>query len=156
MAKATWINSQWIQSLVSDDYLTKDVTEKLKNLTVDQRNALINETKKRCNFQKDVTPIIDNLFTRKDNVNIDDSEMTIVNGVIKSFDMVTDWRFDNISNAITEYITNSGLTSGKLLGLLRKTVIYNSQGIDVKNSMFILGKNEVLDRLKGYLVSNII
>jgi glutamyl-tRNA synthetase len=156
MAKATWINSQWIQSLVSDDYLTKDITNKLKNLTVDQRNALINETKKRCNFQKDFAPIVDNLFTRKDNINIDDSDMTILNGVIKSLDTVTDWRFDNISNAITDFITNSGLKSGKVLGLLRKTVVYNTQGIDVKNSMFILGKTEVLNRLKGYLVSNII
>ena len=156
MAKATWVNSQWIQTLVSDDYLTKDVTDKLKNLTVDQRNALINETKKRCNFQKDVTSIVDNLLTRKDNVNIDDSDMTTLDGVIKSLDMVTDWRFDNISNAITDYITNSELKSGKVLGLLRKTVVYNTQGIDVKNSMFILGKTEVLNRLKGYLVSNII
>jgi glutamyl-tRNA synthetase len=156
MAKATWINSQWTQTLVDDDYLTSDVTDKLKHLTVDQKTALINEAKKRCNFQKDFAPIIDNLFTRKDNVMIDDSDITTLDGFIKALDTVTNWTFDNISNVITDYITTSGVKSGKILGLLRKTVVYNTQGIDVKNSMFILGKKEVINRLKGYLVPNII
>jgi len=156
LAKATWVNSQWIQSLVSDDYLTSDVTDRLKTLTDDQKTSLINETKKRCNFQKDFAPIVDGLFNRKDNINIDDADMTTLDNVIEALDKVADWTFDNISNAITDYITNSGLKSGKLLGLLRKTVVYNSQGIDVKNSMFILGKTEVLNRLKGYLMPNII
>jgi hypothetical protein len=48
------------------------------------------------------------------------------------------------------------LKSGKVLSLLRKTIVYNGQGIDVKNSMFILGKDETIERLKEYLVSEII
>jgi len=154
MPKATWINSQWIQHMTSDDDLTQGVD--LSNLTDGQKTALITETKKRCNFKHDFKPIVDNLFTRKDNVTIDDNDIKIIDSVIKSIGTINDWTFDNISNTITDYINTNGLKSGKVLGLLRKTVVYNSQGIDVKNSMFILGKIETLDRLKSYLISEII
>ena len=154
MAKATWINSQWIQHKVSDDVLTDGVD--LSNLSDGQKSALITEAKKRCNFKHDFGPIVNSLFTRKDNLNIDDNDTLIVNGLLNSFNNITDWTFDNISNTISEFINSNDLKSGKVLGLLRKTVVYNAQGIDVKNSMFILGKVETLDRLKGYLVSEII
>ena len=154
MAKATWINSQWIQHKVSDNDLTSGID--LSNLNNDQKSALITEAKKRCNFKHDFLPIINTLFNRKDNLNIDDYDLSIVNGVIKSLNNINDWTFDNISTTITDFINSNGLKSGKVLGLLRKTVVYNTQGIDVKNSMFILGKDETIDRLKGYLVSEII
>ena len=154
MNKATWINSQWIQNRVSDDILTDGID--LSHLTYDQKSALINETKKRCNFKHDFAPIIDGLFSRKDNVTIDDSERTVIKSLINSLDSITDWTFDTISNNLTQFIYDSGLKSGKVLGLLRKTIVYNTQGIDVKNSMFILGKNETIGRLKGYLVPEII
>jgi len=128
----------------------------LSNLNNDQKSALITEANKRCNFKHDFLPIINTLFNRKDNLNIDDYDLSIVNGVIKSLNNINDWTFDNISTTITDFINSNGLKSGKVLGLLRKTVVYNTQGIDVKNSMFILGKDETIDRLKGYLVSEII
>jgi glutamyl-tRNA synthetase len=154
MAKATWINSQWIQNKVTDDILTDGVD--LSNLTNDQKSALITEGKKRCNFKHDFAPIVNGLFTRKDNITIDDSDKTILINVIDSLGSIVDWTFDNISNGLSQLITDSGFKSGKVLGLLRKTVVYNSQGIDVKNSMFILGKDETIGRLKEYLVSEII
>jgi glutamyl-tRNA synthetase len=154
MAKATWINSQWIQHKVSDDVLVDGLD--LSNLSDVQKSALITEAKKRCNFKHDFAPIVNNLFTRENNVHLDDVDSGIVSGVINSLNTITDWTFDNISNILTDYINSNGLKSGKVLGLLRKTVIYNTQGIDVKNSMLILGKRETLDRLKGYLVSEII
>lgn len=154
MAKATWINSQWIQHKLSDYDLTSGID--LSNLTNDQKSTLTTEAKKRCNFKNDFLPIINTLFNRKDNVNIDDNDLPIINGVIKSLDTVNNWTFDNISKTITDFINSNGLKSGKVLGLLRMTVVYNTQGIDVKNSMFILGKDETIDRLKGYLVSEII
>lgn len=154
MAKATWINSQWIQHKVPDNDLTSGID--LSNLTNDQKSALITEAKKRCNFKNDFLPITNTLFNRKDNVNIDDNDLPIINGVIKSLDTVNNWTFNNISKTITDFINSNGLKSGKVLGLLRKTIVYNTQGIDVKNSMFILGKDETIDRLKGYLVSEII
>lgn len=154
MAKATWINSQWIQHKVSDDVLVDGLD--ISNLSDVQKSALITEAKKRCNFKHDFAPIVNNLFTRENNVHLDDVDSGIVSGVINSLNTITDWTFDNISNILTDYINSNGLKSGKVLGLLRKTVIYNTQGIDVKNSMLILGKRETLDRLKGYLVSEII
>ena len=154
MAKATWINSQWIQHKVSDDILTDGID--LSHLTNDQKSALITESKKRCNFKNDFAPIVDGLFSRKDNVTINDSDKTVLINVIDALDSIGDWTFDNISNGLTQFITDSGLKSGKVLGLMRKTVVYNAQGIDVKNSMFILGKDETIGRLKGYLVPEII
>jgi glutamyl-tRNA synthetase len=154
MGKATWINSQWIQNKVTDDILTDGVD--LSNLTNDQKSALITEGKKRCNFKHDFAPIVNGLFTRKDNITIDDSDKTILINVIDSLGSIVDWTFDNISNGLSQLITDSGFKSGKVLGLLRKTVVYNAQGIDVKNSMFILGKDETIGRLKEYLVSEII
>jgi len=154
MAKATWINSQWIQHRVADDILTDGID--LSHLTKDQKSALITESKKRCNFKHDFTTIIDGLFSRKDNVTIDDSDKKVLINVIDALDSIGDWTFDNISNGLTQFITNSGLKPGKVLGLIRKTVVYNSQGIDVKNSMFILGKDETIGRLKGYSVPEII
>jgi len=154
MAKATWINSQWIQHKVSDKDLTSGID--LSNLTNDQKSVLITEAKKRCNFKHEFLPIVNTLFNRKDTVNIDNTDISIIKGVIKSLNTLNDWTFDNISTIITDFINYNDLKSGKVLGLLRKTVVYNTQGIDVKNSMFILGKNETIDRLKGYLVPEII
>lgn len=154
MVKATWINSQWIQHKVSDDILTNGLD--LSHLTKDQKSALITESKKRCNFKHDFAPIVDGLFSRKANITIDDSDKTVLINVIDALDSIGDWTFDNISNRLTQFITDSGLKSGKVLGLMRKTVVYNAQGIDVKNSMFILGKDETIGRLKGYLVPEII
>ena len=144
--KATWINSQWIQHKVSEDVLTDGLD--LSDLTNEQKSALITETKKRCNFKHDFTPIVNGLFNRKDNVSIDDNDKDIIINVIDKLDSIVDWTFDNISNGLTKLITDSGLKSGKVLGLLRKTVVYNAQGIDIKNAMFILGKDETLGRLR--------
>jgi|LakMenEpi03Aug12_release.lakeMendotaPanAssembly.Ray.scaffolds.fasta_scaffold28048_5 glutamyl-tRNA synthetase len=154
MAKATWINSQWIQNKVSDVDLINNID--LPNLSDDQKSALITEGKKRCNFKHDFVPIVNNLFNRKDNISIDDSDKNVIINVIDELDSIVDWTFDNISNGLTQFINDSGLKSGKVLSLLRKTIVYNGQGIDVKNSMFILGKDETIERLKEYLVSEII
>jgi glutamyl-tRNA synthetase len=154
MAKATWINSQWIQNKVSDVDLINNID--LPNLSDDQKSALITEGKKRCNFKHDFVPIVNSLFNRKDNISIDDSDKNVIINVIDELDSIVDWTFDNISNGLTQFINDSGLKSGKVLSLLRKTIVYNGQGIDVKNSMFILGKDETIERLKEYLVSEII
>ena len=154
MAKATWINSQWIQNKVSDVDLINNID--LPNLSDDQKSALITEGKKRCNFKHDFVPIVNSLFNRKDNISIDDSDKNVIINVIDTLDSIVDWTFDNISNGLTQFINDSGLKSGKVLSLLRKTIVYNGQGIDVKNSMFILGKDETIERLKEYLVSEII
>jgi glutamyl-tRNA synthetase len=154
MAKATWINSQWIQNKVSDVDLINNID--LPNLSDDQKSALITEGKKRCNFKHDFVPIVNSLFNRKDNISIDDSDKNVIINVIDALDSIVDWTFDNISNGLTQFINDSGLKSGKVLSLLRKTIVYNGQGIDVKNSMFILGKDETIERLKEYLVSEII
>ena len=154
MAKATWINSQWIQNKVSDVDLINNID--LPNLSDEQKSALITEGKKRCNFKHDFVPIVNSLFNRKDNISIDDSDKNVIINVIDALDSIVDWTFDNISNGLTQFINDSGLKSGKVLSLLRKTIVYNVQGIDVKNSMFILGKDETIERLKEYLVSEII
>ena len=154
MAKATWINSQWIQNKVSDVDLINNID--LPNLSDDQKSALITEGKKRCNFKHDFVPIVNSLFNRKDSISIDDSDKNVIINVIAALDSIVDWTFDNISNGLTQFINDSGLKSGKVLSLLRKTIVYNGQGIDVKNSMFILGKDETIERLKEYLVSEII
>ena len=59
MAKATWINSQWIQNKVSDVDLINNID--LPNLSDDQKSALITEGKKRCNFKHDFVPIVNSL-----------------------------------------------------------------------------------------------
>jgi glutamyl-tRNA synthetase len=149
MTKATWINSQWIQHKVSDDYLTQGLD--LSKLTPSQIGALVTETKKRCNFKHDFKSIVYDLFSRKNNVSINDSDKSVLINLVEQLDSITDWTFDNISNSVTKFISDSGTKSGKVLGLMRKTVVYNTQGIDVKNSMFILGKVETLSRLNSYL-----
>ena len=153
MKKATWINSQYIQNIATDTYLTGDLD--LSNLNDGQRTSLISETKKRCDFRKDFAPIVNKLFTRE-SISISISKDRPHDNMVSDFEILTslslslvdngDWTLDGINSFISGYCTGD-IKPGKVLGLLRKVVLYNTQGIDVKTSMFILGKNEVLHRI---------
>lgn len=151
MNKATWINSQWIQNKVDNDYLISDLDLNSYNLSEKQKDTLITESKKRSNFKNDFTSIVNNLFSRKTNTNINDSDKLLLDNLISELKLITTWEFDNISNSLLDFSTKNNTKLGKVLGLLRKTVIYDAQGIDVKNSLFILGKDESLNRLESYL-----
>lgn len=152
MAKATWINSQWIQHMIpNDDLITLNLS-----ISEDQKLALINEAKKRCNFKGDIKSVIDTLFERKSKTKIENSDIEIIYGIIDTLNKINNWTFDNISDSLTNYINTNNLKSGKTLGLLRKTLLYNSQGIDVKTSLFVLGKTESIERLEAYTISEII
>lgn len=155
MNKATWINSQWIQNKVSNDYLLSDLDLNPYNLSNQQRDALITESRKRSNFKTDFTSIVNNLFSRKSNTNINDSDKLLLDNLITELKLIPNWEFDNISNNLLDFVEKSNTKLGKILGLLRKTLIYDSQGIDVKNSLFILGKDESIERLNSYLYHKI-
>lgn len=152
--KAKWINSHYIQNAVSDDYLLSDVSLP-NNLSKDQINVLVTEAKKRCTFKKDFKDIVDKLFQKSDNVIISDIERDILSGIYTYVKDTTDWSIDTINTLIGDYSINSGNKMNKILGLLRKTLLYNTQGIDIKSSIYILGKEEVLLRIKNYQFINI-
>lgn len=150
--KAKWINSQWIQHRISDKELFGD---KFDYLTDEQRTILFTEVKKRCHFRHDIQTELDKIFVRKQMIDISDTEIILLDKFWNHLVLNT-WNTKlELENIIIDFMNKNELKNS-FLGFLRKTILFGVQGVDVKSCIFILGKEEVVGRVRSYALSKTI
>ena len=147
--KAKWINSQWIQHRFSNKELFGD---KFDHLSDEQKDILFTEVKKRCHFRHDIQTELDKIFVRGKMLDISDDEIKLL-GKLQNQLFINNWSSKTeLENILIDFMSINELKNN-FLGFLRKTILFGVQGVDVKSCIFILGKNEIVDRLSSYVIS---
>jgi glutamyl-tRNA synthetase len=147
--KAKWINSQWIQHKISNDELFGN---KFVHLNTEQRDILFAEVKKRCHFRQDIQIELDKIFIRGKIIDISNDEIKLL-GNFQTHIINSSWNTKyELENIISEFMISNNLKNN-FLGFLRKTILFGVQGVDVKSCIFILGKEEVFERLSNFIIS---
>ena len=85
-------------------------------------------------------------------LDISDDEIKLL-GKLQNQLFINNWSSKTeLENILIDFMSINELKNN-FLGFLRKTILFGVQGVDVKSCIFILGKNEIVDRLSSYVIS---
>ena len=135
-----------IQELSSDE--ESNSFEKLKNKTI----LTINLFKTRCETIKDLKNKINFLINSKFQLDTMDQEIlnksgNIKNEIISELSMIKDWDEINLQETVKNIVNRLELNFKQVAQPLRLSVSGQANGPSVSSILFILGKNEVLERI---------
>lgn len=156
--KAKWFNAQYIRKM-SNEELTHLIqpllNEKKWNTTTENLLKMIDLLKERFVFHHDFLSQAQFFF---ETIKTYDEQtiqkkykaenQSFYNSLIQTFELESDYTVSVLEPIIKKYITESGKGLGETLPLIRIALMGNLQGPDLFKSIEILGKEEVILRLK--------
>jgi glutamyl-tRNA synthetase len=159
LEKAKWFNHQYLQK-VSDKELANKYFEELKqkNINTDMKTVtkIVSLVKERCSFEKELWQNSDYFFVRPNEYNEKAlnkrwkaGTSKIINEIIENISKIdeNDWA-QKAENFIMSYIRQNELNMGQIMNSIRLAVVGDTKGVDMLQIMKILGKNEIIERLK--------
>lgn len=155
MDKAKWFNSGYLQSKSDAELLSHiDIGNTYKY--DDNRLSMIVELcKKRSTFKTDMQVVADIFFKpvilgEKELKSLsEDYKKVFVDFVEKASSI--DWEMEKVKQLIFDICAEKGIKMGKVMPSLRMSVTGGVPGPDLMTTMFILGKEESLKRIKASL-----
>lgn len=155
MDKAKWINSQHLK-MSDNKSLLPYITIKDDRYSDDKINKIIDLAKDRSDFKSEMNSIVklffdDPIITSTNK--IDDNFENVFNDFI---DKINDIDFDNkldIKDNIYHLCKDNGTKMGKVMPGLRMALVGGVPGPDLLTTMSILGKSEVIKRIKSAILN---
>lgn len=157
--KLNWFNAQYIKKLEDDKYLelvmpflkeAYDLTNKseewIKHLALIYKNH-INYGKQIVSdvslfFDKETKPSEECIeFMKNEEVS------TVINAFKQEIEAISDWNIENISNAINNVKEKTGVKGKMLYMPIRIKVSGIMHGPELPDTIFLIGKDTVVDRL---------
>ncbi|MBE6152618.1 MAG: glutamate--tRNA ligase [Firmicutes bacterium] len=158
--KLNWINSHYIKNLDIDELLKITVPHlkeayDLNNKTEEWIKELVSIYQNHISYGKEIVEVTDLFFQDTKELDEECKEFMTSEGIdntIKVFaeeiESIEDWTIENINNAIMNTKDKSG-AKGKMLYMpIRIKVSYQMHGPELPNTIHLLGKETVLNRLK--------
>lgn len=159
LEKAKWFNHQYLQKL-PDNILAKQYFEELKakgiNTSIDYVNSVVALIKERCSFEKDLWENSDYFFVAP----IDYAEKALkkrwkegtsekINEIISNIEVLddNDWA-QKAEDFMMEYIKKNELNMGQIMNSIRLAVVGDTKGPNMLDIMRVIGKDEIIHRLK--------
>ncbi len=157
--KLQWFNHQYIKNMTNEDYLkwirkyfTRDVSSKSEEWVC----KLLLIYKEHVSYGQEINELTKNFFI--DDIDIDAEAQSflqsdaIIKDVITNFReeivKITDWNTESINNSINNVKNNLGV-KGKLLYMpIRIKVSGLMHGPELADTIYLIGKETVLERLK--------
>ncbi len=159
--KLQWMNAHYIKELSDGDYikLVKPFLSEaydLSNKTEEWINKLLLIYKDHISYGKEIVSLVSMFFDdnyavmeeAKEFMNSDEGITNTIAAFAGEIESISDWSIENISSAINNVKEKTG-AKGKLLYMpLRIKTTGIMHGPELPDTLYLLGKETVLDRLK--------
>ena len=157
--KLNWFNAQYIKKLEDDKYLelvmpflkeAYDLTNKseewIKHLALIYKNHI--------NYGKQIVQDVSLFFDKETKPSEECIEFmkneevpTVINAFKQEIEAISDWNIENISNAINNVKEKTGVKGKMLYMPIRIKVSGIMHGPELPDTIFLIGKDTVVDRL---------
>lgn len=150
-SKLLWLNNLHIKNTQNEKL------EKMLNINLEssKKEVLLKETKERANTLIELKDMIDSIlkkvesYDEKMNAKIDKE---IKEMLIPAIDSINNFdSIENISHCLHNFVEDKNIKIGKLFSALRCALLGKSGGIGINELIFILGKDEVKNRINTFL-----
>ena len=157
--KLEWFNHQYIQKMPDEEYLAwikKYFTKDVSNKSDEWVNRLLLIYKSHLNYGKEINELVENFFNDNIEMNAEAKEFMesdpVIERVISYFkaelEKLDDWNVDVINTAINN-VKNALNVKGKLLYMpIRIKASGLMHGPDLADTIYLIGKDTVIKRLK--------
>ncbi len=155
MDKAKWFNSGYLQNKPDAELLSHIDMGSTYKYDENRLAMIVDLCKKRSTFKTDMQVIADIFFKpvvlgEKELKSLSEEyKKVFVDFVEKSTSV--DWEMEKVKQLIFDICAEKGIKMGKVMPSLRMSVTGGVPGPDLMTTMFILGKEESLKRIKSSL-----
>ena len=157
--KLKWFNAQYIKKMSDEEYLNwikKFFTQDVSDKSEDWIDKLLLIYKDHLNYGNEINELTQNFFIdsisldqeAEEFLNSDPVTKDVTDGFASEVEKITDWNTDNINAAINNVKTTLGV-KGKLLYMpIRIKASGFMHGPELADTIYLIGKDTVLERLK--------
>lgn len=158
--KIKWFNHQYMQKQNNSDLAKqfKPMHPELGDFDLKYISKVIGLIKERATFLSDFWDLSCFFFTSPLEYDkkalkkaIKEDTETLLNEVVKQINNITSFDKETIENTVKGWITSKEIGFGKIMMPLRVALVGSLQGPDVFDIMSMIGKEEVLNRLKLFI-----
>lgn len=151
IVKLEWMNGEYIRSMKMEElrekilifYKDKKLDEKLVEDTI----PLIQTRIKKLS---DYYPLCEFFFEDIKTYEVDlKDQKTILENVMKDLQNITDWKAQNIGDTLMKICQNSGMKTSDFFAILRVAITGRKISPPLNESIEILGKEKVINRLSS-------
>ncbi len=160
LEKAKWFNHQYLQK-VEDENLVEGFLCDLKNRGIDASIekviAIVKLVKERCNFVKDFWDNSDYFFVAPESYaekalkkrwkEGTSERMYIIADKMNEIEDNSSWA-DNAEEFLMKYISDNELNMGQIMNSIRLAVVGDTKGVNMLDIMKILGKENIISRIR--------
>jgi glutamyl-tRNA synthetase len=160
LEKAKWFNHQYLQK-VDDEVLAqefiKDLKERNIDASLDKVKSIVGLVKERCNFVKDIWDNSDYFFMAPESYAEKALKKRWKEGTSERLCIIAErmsviednfsWA-DDAEEFLMKYISENELNMGQIMNSIRLAVVGDTKGVNMVDIMKILGKQEIISRIK--------
>jgi nondiscriminating glutamyl-tRNA synthetase len=155
MDKAKWFNSVYVQSKSDEELLQHIDMGDTYTYNADKLSMIVDLCKKRSTFKGDMQVVADIFFkpvvlTDKDKSSLSDDYKKVFTEFLTKVDTIN-WDVEKVKQLIYDICQEHKIKMGKVMPSLRLSVTGGVPGPDLMTTMFILGKDESISRIKNSL-----
>ena len=155
--KTKWYNHQYMQ-LQSDSFLAEEFQKtktELASIDVGYIELVVALIKERATFVNDFWELSNYFFVAPDGYDekaygkaFKEDTPELMKNLISVIESVDDFSVENTQNAIKGWITDNGISFGKIMMPLRVALVGSLQGPDLFEIIYLIGKKETIKRIE--------
>ena len=157
--KLQWFNAKYIREMADNKYLEwvkKYFTHDVSNKSDEWVNTLLLIYKSHLNYGAEINELTKNFFNNDFVVSDEAKEFMASDEVIpnvvatfkKEIEAITDWSIEALANAIDK-VKEEASVKGKMLYMpIRIAATGSMHGPELPETLYLIGKDEILNRLK--------
>jgi glutamyl-tRNA synthetase len=152
-SKLLWMNGHYIQKLANSNLKTRIYEFYDKKYPEDKIERTIPLVKTRIKTLKEFEELAGFFFERPevDEKLLGENWREHVRAALNTLDEIIEWNLENINKNLMETVTSNNFHTGKFFMDLRIAVTGNKQTPPINESIELLGKEEILNRLDKVL-----
>ncbi len=156
--KIKWFNHQYMQEQDNDDLaaLFKQKHENLKDIDVNYISLVVGLVKERATFVSDFWDLSHYFFQAPESYDekaykkaMKEDTRELLSELSNIINTVDDFEVENLTTTVKSWITSKEIGFGKVMMPLRLALVGALQGPDVFDIMYMIGKNQSIERIKN-------
>ncbi|MBI1863206.1 hypothetical protein HYS00_03740 [Candidatus Microgenomates bacterium] len=150
VVKLEWMNGEYIRQMKAEELASKlDVfyAEKLPRDILDKTIPLVQERIKKLS---DYKPLTEFVFARPDKYQVDvKSQKKLIGKIAESLESIQEWKAEEIGRVMQELALSENVKNSEFFMILRVAITGKKISPPLNESMELLGKDEVIERIKA-------
>ncbi|MEM6516059.1 MAG: glutamate--tRNA ligase [Bacteroidota bacterium] len=159
--KTKWFNHQYMQ-MQSDVHLAHQfkpiVDGHVENIDINYIEMVVSLIKERATFVSDFWELSNFFFVAPNNYtekalkkSVKDDTAEIINKLKTEIETIEQFEVENLKTEIKGWITSQNIGFGKVMMPLRLALVGDLKGPDVFDIVFMIGKDETINRIAGLI-----